>query len=164
MTGGNRCQWEGCGAPCRVKWCADHRHAATAAAHASAHQRRRADVDEVQRMREQSRNYMRNKRAQWSAQDKRAANDDRRLQKYGVNRAWYQATLAAQNGRCAICRSKDPGNIRDWHIDHDHVTGTPRALLCHHCNLGIGNFRDNPDLLLAAIKYLRQHHQQRLIA
>lgn len=31
-----------------------------------------------------------------------------------------------------------------------------RALLCHRCNLAIGGFSDNPDLLRAAISYLER--------
>lgn len=164
MSGGNRCQWEGCGAPCRVKWCADHRQEAAKRLHQAAHQRRRADPQLAERMREQSRSYMRKKRSQWTAADRRAAHIGRRFSKYGITSSWLDATLEEQGGRCAICRADSPGSQRDWHIDHDHVTNVLRGVLCHHCNVGLGHFKDDPDLLHAAIKYLRWHHQQRLIA
>lgn len=29
-----------------------------------------------------------------------------------------------------------------------------RGVLCHSCNVALGHFKDDPDLLLAAIRYL----------
>lgn len=59
--------------------------------------------------------------------------------------------LAAQGGGCAICVVKDA-----THVDHDHVTGKVRALLCATCNTGLGMFSDNPDILSNAAGYLRR--------
>lgn len=65
--------------------------------------------------------------------------------------------MAEQNGRCAICSvHEDDLFSKKLALDHDHATGLPRALLCHHCNWGIGHFRDNPELLRAAIAYLAE--------
>lgn len=44
------------------------------------------------------------------------------------------AMLAAQGGRCAICRKPPKIGGRRLHVDHDHVTGRIRGLLCHYCN------------------------------
>ena len=86
---------------------------------------------------------------------------ERRLAKAGVcwtHRRFYIAQFkAAQNARCAICgvAEADAANKR-LVLDHDHVTGRPRALLCHNCNCGLGHFRDNPELLATAIRYLHE--------
>jgi hypothetical protein len=45
------------------------------------------------------------------------------------------------------------------HIDHNHLTGKTRALLCDKCNVGLGSFRDNPDLLRKAAAYLEFHDE-----
>ena len=65
------------------------------------------------------------------------------------------AMLSAQGGRCAICGTDEPGG-RGWHLDHCHVTGRVRGILCHHCNIGLGNFKDNPEFMREAIKYLEE--------
>lgn len=40
------------------------------------------------------------------------------------------------------------------HIDHCHVSNKIRGVLCFNCNHGLGNFKDNKDLLSNAIDYL----------
>src|SRR5689334_12217251 len=61
---------------------------------------------------------------------------------YRITPDHYAALLARQGGRCAICRGAEPGAGRDWHVDHCHETGLVRGLLCVHCNLGLGHFKD----------------------
>jgi hypothetical protein len=60
------------------------------------------------------------------------------------------------NGVCDICGTDKPGYAgRRLAIDHDHSTGIVRGMLCQKCNVGLGNFNDNPDLLLKAVQYLK---------
>ena len=56
---------------------------------------------------------------------------------------------------CAICGNVRSSDGRALAVDHDHVTGEVRGLLCNFCNRGIGMFRDNPRLLGRAALYLR---------
>lgn len=73
-------------------------------------------------------------------------------QKYGLTESSYKSISDSQNNCCKICgeRFKDSRP----HIDHCHKTGEVRGILCKDCNLGLGRFKDNPDLLLLACDYL----------
>jgi hypothetical protein len=89
-----------------------------------------------------------------TAEARQSATRARRLRQYGFTVEEYEDLLASQQGVCAICGG--PPGARSLHVDHDHQTGENRGLLCHNCNIGLGNFRDDPDLLLAAAAYLIQ--------
>jgi hypothetical protein len=56
-----------------------------------------------------------------------------------------------QMGLCAICGHAPIGS---FHIDHDHVTGRVRGLLCRNCNLALGLFGDDVPALTRAVTYL----------
>jgi hypothetical protein len=73
-----------------------------------------------------------------------------RKQKYGVTDEWYNELLLNQDGRCAICYADDCA----LEIDHCHGTGKVRGLLCHHCNAGLGHFKDSVHSLKNAIKFI----------
>lgn len=69
--------------------------------------------------------------------------------KYGLSLAEYDTILANQNHECAICGSKEK-----LHVDHNHETGKIRGMLCHSCNVSLGHFRDDVNVLRRAIEYL----------
>ena len=54
---------------------------------------------------------------------------------YGVSLEKFQEMVEKQGGRCACC---DETPNHTLVIDHDHVTGKIRALLCHRCNRFVG--------------------------
>jgi len=57
--------------------------------------------------------------------------------------------LKATTTECVIC-----GDETKLVVDHDHITGEIRGMLCNHCNRGLGHFRDDPTLLEFAAQYL----------
>ena len=73
---------------------------------------------------------------------------------YGITPEDYAQRVAKQDGRCAICRTSDPGAGRRWAIYHNQQTGQVRGLLCGACNTGLGLLRDFPGNLIAARNYL----------
>jgi len=58
-------------------------------------------------------------------------------------------SLKTTTTQCVIC-----GSDEKLVVDHDHVTGQVRGMLCNHCNRGLGHFRDDPLLLEFAAQYL----------
>lgn len=79
------------------------------------------------------------------------------LQKaYGISSAEYEEKLKYQNYSCALCGIKP--TTKALAVDHCHTTGKVRSLLCGLCNTGLGQFKDNPELLLKAADYLRKYN------
>ena len=74
--------------------------------------------------------------------------------KYGLEPDKKTAMLAEQGGCCAICGYQFGQEVGDMHVDHDHLNGEVRGLLCDLCNRGLGYFKDNPNRLTAASFYL----------
>lgn len=75
--------------------------------------------------------------------------------RYGCDYGTYEALLASQNSKCAICDTVEPGgNAGRFAIDHCHGTKVIRGLLCNNCNNGLGRFKDDPDRLRRAATYL----------
>lgn len=88
-----------------------------------------------------------------------AANQMRHL----ARRKWFvdpddlAELVQSHSGRCDLCGrlAKDVHtNQCRLHVDHVHGAGGVRGMLCHHCNTGLGHFREDPELLRRAIAYL----------
>ena len=76
--------------------------------------------------------------------------------RYGMSPDEYSELLKKQGGHCALClATPDQDRTGQLHIDHDHVTGRVRGLLCHRHNHGLGMLGDSEEGLLLALKYLR---------
>jgi hypothetical protein len=69
--------------------------------------------------------------------------------RYGIGQADVDRMLADQGGVCAVCDKPDPE-----HVDHDHLTGQVRGMLCFNCNQALGNARDDVDVLRDLRRYL----------
>lgn len=82
-----------------------------------------------------------------------------RLKKYGITKEQYNQMLQDQGGVCKICSEPPTGfwknNVpKKLCVDHDHSTNKVRGLLCDSCNVGLGKFRDNIEILSKAVGYL----------
>ena len=79
------------------------------------------------------------------------------LQKtYGITDEVYTQMWRAQSGKCQICRARFE-DVSHGCVDHNHLTHRVRKLLCEACNLGLGNFKDRPDLLREAARYIERN-------
>ena len=72
---------------------------------------------------------------------------------YGITIEQYNEMLKAQNNKCLICHAEFK-TMKSTYIDHNHITGKVRGLLCVKCNSGIGYLNDDINLLKEAINYL----------
>lgn len=75
-----------------------------------------------------------------------------RARKYGLSEKNFRILLESQNYECAICGKPD----RSLVVDHSHVTGKVRGLLCSQCNTGIGLLQDSVEIIRRAEGYLIQ--------
>lgn len=74
----------------------------------------------------------------------------------GITVEQYYLTLERQGGVCKICGQPQRDKTRSrLALDHDHVTGEFRGLLCNPCNAGIAYFGDSILIMEEAIRYLR---------
>lgn len=63
-------------------------------------------------------------------------------QRYGISYEEYLKRVTERNGRCDVCgefpSGKKPANVLA--VDHSHITGQVRGMLCTRCNLDVGRF------------------------
>lgn len=90
---------------------------------------------------------------EWAKQNHRRQH----LRKYGLTPERWQEMFKEQGERCAACKSTEPSaRGKAFHVDHCHKTKKVRGILCHHCNLMLGNAKDDITRLEAAIVYLKE--------
>lgn len=70
--------------------------------------------------------------------------------KYDLTLESYDKMLLAQEGKCLICKNDEEKLV----VDHDHMTGAVRGLLCSGCNRGLGFFKDKAENLQRAAEYV----------
>src|SRR5262245_46898769 len=70
---------------------------------------------------------------------------------YGISLEDYDVMFERQGGACSICKRTGVTLC----VDHCHLTGEVRGLLCIRCNSALGFCSDDPALLQAAAEYLQ---------
>jgi hypothetical protein len=78
------------------------------------------------------------------------------LQRYGITNEEKAKMILTQGSNCAICKTPFTNEIFAC-VDHCHESTSIRGMLCRHCNLGLGHFKDSPKLLQRAIHYVDYH-------
>jgi hypothetical protein len=100
--------------------------------------------------REENREAVNNRRLNWN-----------RKVNFNFPPELFNTRFEEQGNACAICKSTTAGGRGKFHADHDHETNQPRGVLCHNCNIALGNFQDNPEILAAAIEYLKKYLEEK---
>ncbi len=75
--------------------------------------------------------------------------------KYNLSLLDYENMRLIQENKCKICTKE-----KKLFVDHCHTTGKVRGLLCATCNVGLGSYLDNTELLKEAIKYLDKSREE----
>ncbi len=82
--------------------------------------------------------------------------------KYG--HAMCSATVseleAAFTSKCDVCGVPEAELTKKLCVDHCHETGFFRGFLCHKCNKALGLLGDSEAVLINALHYLMQEHDQ----
>lgn len=79
--------------------------------------------------------------------------------KYNITLKEYDLLLINSNHSCEICGKHESEQKKSLHVDHSHITGRVRGILCSNCNTALGKFREDKDILLKAINYLKKHNE-----
>jgi hypothetical protein len=98
----------------------------------------------------------------WYNKNKDVAKNTRLFSSYGITLNEYKARLLAQNYTCPICNKQfsDGAFGPDSPVvDHCHINGHIRGIICNECNRGLGYFRDMPEALMNAAQYLLEDEQ-----
>lgn len=85
---------------------------------------------------------------------KRYIRDWQLKKNYGITIEDFEKMSEKQDGKCLICEKVPEKGL---HLDHDHLSGRTRGLLCSCCNQGIGSFMDDPEILAKAAKYIENN-------
>ena len=86
-----------------------------------------------------------------------------RVRGKGITVSQLQQMMLSQK-TCQICGIEfGEDKINKPHIDHSHETGVTRGLLCTRCNIGIGQFEDDPNMLRLAAEYLEEYQQLKIV-
>lgn len=88
----------------------------------------------------------------WAKRNPRSRRSSELKRNFGIDISIYEAMLAAQRGRCAICAGRQ--SRKSLSVDHCHKSRKIRALLCNGCNRAIGYLNDKPRKALGALRYL----------
>ena len=105
--------------------------------------------------------YCKTCQAIWNKKHKRPSDNINaaRSNKLGWTKQLYNSTKKKHKNKCAICRLKFKYSDYNTNACRDHKHSKPpkpRGLLCHNCNLMLGNAKESIKTLKAAVKYLRK--------
>ena len=77
---------------------------------------------------------------------------------YNITLEQYNTMFIFQGGVCAICGcpeiTKVKNVIKRLSVDHNHITGKVRGLLCMKCNQALGLLNENPVIIKSLLRYI----------
>jgi hypothetical protein len=107
-----------------------------------------------QRHKEQHKSYMQAWYIKHKVQYKARCRRYKLRIRYGITVDEYDLMFSKQEGRCAICRRHQKEFAKPLAVDHNHLTGKIRKLLCYRCNNCLGMVNDSVSMLYDMADYL----------
>jgi hypothetical protein len=122
-------------------------------------QKRDWKVNMTPEQKEQARKAERNRWAEKSSENKKhkfasRSPEQRRnywlKAKYGITIEEWDLMFLVQGSRCAnrLCGAIYSNTMKGWHLDHCHLTGKIRGILCSNCNIALGHAQENEQRLM----------------
>lgn len=102
--------------------------------------------------------YVRKKNAEWHANNREYKRDKQRIRNYGFTPQDANQLRKLQEGKCACCHAM-LNDVKEC-VDHCHVSGRIRGLLCNRCNVVLGWVEDDPALLKSMAFYLTKEEAE----
>lgn len=96
----------------------------------------------------------------WNSINKESARERYLQRKYGISENEYNARLLSQNNCCPVCGVEFSDGVFGPDspvVDHCHINGHVRGILCNECNRGLGYYHDDPEALRRAAAYLEEN-------
>jgi len=92
-------------------------------------------------------------------QKNRAKLDNKLSRARRYNLSIEQLEKLLKDGKCDICGREPKEGSRGLFVDHNHITGKVRGVLCVNCNSALGMFQgdDGTEILYSAIQYLENN-------
>lgn len=79
--------------------------------------------------------------------------------RHGITVEEHDVMFLTQQGVCAVCGlPPNKKNKQNWslNIDHDHITGKVRGLLCGKCNTALGLLNEDQETIKKLLRYVEE--------
>lgn len=71
----------------------------------------------------------------------------------------YNEILESQNHKCAVCNKPSSFFKKALGVDHNHITGKYRGILCDNCNRALGYLKESEEIIINLLNYVKWHKE-----
>ena len=85
--------------------------------------------------------------------------DRSKCTKYNMTIGDLLVMKESQKGKCKICNKSEEELNEALYIDHCHISGKVRHLLCRFCNSALGFAKDDPTIIQNMLNYINEYRK-----
>ena len=93
----------------------------------------------------------------WRVKNLSSIKEQTLVRNFGITLEQYNEMFVEQGGCCAVCGKHQTELNKALAVDHNHITGKVRQLLCGNCNTSLGLMNEDVILFEKLIKYVNKH-------